>query len=168
MNIIEIEQGLVSIMEDTAKRLRDTRAYTNKERTRVMFTDLTKFFYNNYKTLEVWTCPNDTDHTINGWLFDFTVCDGRTPDDIDKILVALESEWNADFKEIKYDFYKLVQSRALLRVMVFQADDVNQSISDLIKIVAASQMSVSGDRYLFAGWSWGDKNGFTFKPYVKD
>ena len=93
------------------------------------------------------------------------ICEGQTPIDIDKIWVALESEWSLKFDEIKYDFYKLIQSRSMLRVMVFQSLDVAKTNNDLVMILESSQMSVRGDRYLFAGWN--DEDGFRFKLHAK-
>ena len=166
MDINEIEQGMIKVLGDTGKQLVEARAFNNTERTKAVLTNLTKFIYVYDPRLQVWSKRNDVDSTLNGWLYDLTVCDGRSQDDIDKVLVALESEWNADFKEIKYDFYKLVQSRSMLRVMIFQADDVNRTIDDLVKIVGTSAMTLSGDHYLFAGWRWREKEPFIFRPYV--
>ena len=165
MNINEIEQSIINVLRDTGKQLVAACAYSNPERTKTIFRNLTNYAY--VKNLRVWSEPNERDKSINEWLYDFTIYEGQTPIDIDKILVALESEWNGDFKEIKYDFYKLVQSRSILRVMIFQADDVNRTFDDLVKIVDTSAMSLSGDRYLFAGWRWREKDPFIFRPYVK-
>ncbi len=128
-----------------------------------IFTDLTKYAYS--LPLRVWRKKNELDPTLTGCLYDFMMCEGNILIDIDKVWVALESEWSLKFDEVKYDFYKLVQSRSMLRVMIFQSRDVEKTFGDLLKIVETSQMSVCGDRYLLAGWN--DDDGFTFRPHTK-
>jgi hypothetical protein len=91
--------------------------------------------------------------------------EGKAGEDIGKVWVALESEWSPYFEKVKEDFYKLVLGRSMLRVMIFKSRDVEKDISKLVRILETSPMSVSGDRYLFAGWS--EDEGFIFKSHSK-
>jgi hypothetical protein len=163
MNTNDIEQGIIRVISDASQQLIENKNHSDAGWTDGIFTALTKWAYG--LNLWVWSKNNEVDRTLTGFLYDFMVCEGKTGTDIDKVWVAMESEWKLPFDEIKYDFYKLIQSRSMLRVMIFQSKDVERTIGDLINILEKSQMSVSGDRYLFAGWH--DDNGFTFKSHTK-
>ena len=165
MNANDIDQAIIRVIADTAQRLTENRNHSDADWTTAIFTALTKYAYDDLK-LRVWSKKNEVDPTLTGCLYDFMICEGKTPIDIDRVWVAIESEWSLSFNEIKYDFYKLVQSRSMLRVMIFQSRDVERTISDLVKILETSQMSICGDRYLFAGWD-DEKNAFTFKSHIK-
>jgi hypothetical protein len=166
MNTNDIEQAITPLIRAASERLVEQQNRSNADWTAAIFTDLTKYAYGlKLNNLYVWTKKNEVDDTLTGFLYDFMICEGQTPVDVDKVWVALESEWSLKFAEIKYDFHKLIQSRSMLRVMIFQSRDVEGTISDLVKIVEASPMSICGDRYLFAGWS--DDEGFTFKSHSK-
>ena len=155
MNTNDIEQAIIPLIRDAPERLIEQGNHSNADWTTAIFTALTKYAYD--LNLRVWTKKNEKDPTLKGCLYDFMICEGKTPIDIDRLWVAMESEWNPKFDEIKYDFCKLIQSRSMLRVMVFQSRDVERTISGLVNILETSQISISGDRYLFAGWS--DENG---------
>ncbi len=163
MNTNDIEHTIILLIRDTTERLIEQRNHSDADWTTAIFTALTKYAYD--LKLRVWTKTNEIDHTLTGCLYDFMICEGKTHIDIDKVWVAMECEWSLKFDEIKYDFYKLIQSRSMLRVMIFQSRDVERTINDLVNILETSQMSVCGDRYLFAGWS--DENGFSFKTHTK-
>ena len=163
MNTNDIEKAIIRLISDASQRLIENGNHSNAAWTTAIFTDLTKYAYD--LNLLVWTKPNELDDTLNGFLYDFVICEGHTPIDIDKVWVAMECEWNLAFDEIKYDFYKLVQSRSMLRVMIFQSRDVKRTTSDLVSILETSQMSMCGDHYLLAGWS--DEDGFTFTSHTK-
>ena len=163
MTTDQIEQGLIQVITEAAGKLVDARIHNDSAWTGAIFSGLTAYAYS--LNLNVWSRPNEEDATLNECLYDLIICEGRTPTDIDKVWVVLESEWNFDFNEIKYDFTKLTLCRSMLRVMVFQSRTVNRISEDLVKLVDESKMSLTGDRYLFAGWD--DDNGFTFRSHTK-
>lgn len=67
----------------------------------------------------------------NEWLYDLIwYKDDSTKNDVYKpglmeIPLVLESEWDLDFKEIKYDFEKLLLSNSKLKVMICQCHKSN-------------------------------------------
>ena len=68
----------------------------------------------------------------------------------------MEIEWGwggVMFQRIKYDYLKLIQARADLRVMVFQGEGVGATMEQLKSIARSFQSSQPGDRYLCAGWA---------------
>jgi hypothetical protein len=159
MNTSEMEEGIRRAVTDASKRL-------PSDWTDGIFTALTAWVYKDLPSAVVWCKKNEADPTLSGCLYDFMITEpGETRNDIKRVLVALESEWSPYFEEIKYDFYKLVQSRSGLRVMIFQSRDVGKTTRDLMDILEKSPMSVTGDRYLFAGRN--DENAFTFRSHIK-
>jgi hypothetical protein len=80
--------------------------------------------------------------------------------------LALESEWKPN--GVSDDFQKLLVSRALHRVMIFQAKKRGKSediIKGLIEEVKQYRQTQVGDRYLFAPWL-NETNQFEFTVYV--
>jgi hypothetical protein len=61
----------------------------------------------------------------NGWLYDLIwwvePLEGENAGRMTDLVLALESEWKTDLTEIRRDFQKLVQTRALIKVMVTDA-----------------------------------------------
>src|SRR6266436_5105794 len=159
MNTNEMEQGIRRAITDASKPL-------PSDWTDAIFTALTAWVYKDLPSAVVWCKKNEVDPTLTGCLYDFMITEpGETVNDIKCVLVALESEWSQYFEGIKYDFYKLIQSRSVLRVMIFRSRDVEKTTLDLIDILEKSPMSVTGDRYLFAGRN--DQNAFTFRSHIK-
>jgi len=166
-NTDDIEQGIIKVLCDTSKQLADAELNSDRARTEAIFKAITELASSVNLKVRV----TEENKANNAWLYDLTVFDG-TPDDIYKVWVALESEWNPYLDHIKYDFYKLVQSRSMLRVMLFKSDDCHTITNTLVKIVETSEMSESGDRYLFAGWDWEkrhntDNGMFHIRQYTK-
>jgi len=169
MNTNDIEQNISQLIVEASLRLTDNRIHSNAAWTDAIFLALTNFAYKLNPPLWVWTKKNAADTTLNGFLYDFTIREGANTEDrnkIDKVWVAMEIEWKSGWDEIRYDFYKLILGRSMLRVMIFQSRHVEQTISDLVEVLETNSMSICGDRYLFAGWS-DKKNGFTFKSHTK-
>jgi hypothetical protein len=50
--------------------------------------------------------------------------------------------------------------------MIFQANNVSQTMSILKDTIQRSNLSLIKDRYLLAGWN--DNIGFTFELYIKE
>jgi hypothetical protein len=117
MNVNDIEQAIIRVISNASRRLIENRIHSDADWTTAIFTDLTEYAYG--LNLRVWSKRNEVDPTLTGCLYDFMICEGETPIDINKVWVALESEWSLKYDNIKYDFYKLVQSRSMLRVMMF-------------------------------------------------
>jgi len=94
------------------------------------------------------------------WLYDLT-CLEEEGDYLKGIPLVLESEWKNTKKNyeeygIRYDFKKLLVSRADHRVMVLEAESDEKGkdiINQLLQHVQKCRHSMVGDRYLFACWS---------------
>jgi hypothetical protein len=167
MSTKDFEAGFKGVILDATEPLTKNRNQSPAAWTDAIFTALTKYAYDGFPALWVWSKRNEIDRTLTGFLYDFMLCEGggNAGNDIGKVWVALESEWSAYFEEIKADFYKLVLSRSMLRVMIFKSSDVEKAISELVRILETSPMSISGDRYLFAGR--GDDYSLIFKSHTK-
>ena len=89
------------------------------------------------------------------WLYDLCWISYSGHTNIGCIELAMESEWAPSPKEIHDDFVKLVQARAGLRLMIWQArnskemEDIRDVLIDQIHAFAESQC---GDAYLLSCW----------------
>ncbi|WP_417590064.1 hypothetical protein [Owenweeksia hongkongensis] len=133
--------------------------------TKACMETLTSLAYgNNY---HVYGHANIIEPTMNEWLYDMVWC---TPEPqsifhIQKIHLVVESEWKTGKDEQEYDFYKLVQARAELRLFIFQAKSVEDRMNYFKDIVERSSIAQEGDNYLLACWN--DDGGFTFGSFRK-
>ena len=59
------------------------------------------------------------------WLYDLIWFQNSPEKHLEKLVMALESEWSRDPDEILYDFEKLLVARAPLKVMIFQDNGGN-------------------------------------------
>ena len=88
------------------------------------------------------------------WLYD--LCWIRFEDNqIASIELIMESEWIRSFKEVRDDFQKLVQARATLRLMIWQAkssNDMEKHRDVLVRQIQAFRASQQDDSYLFSCW----------------
>jgi hypothetical protein len=71
----------------------------------------------------------------------------------------MEIEWGRGPRNLKeevlVDFYKLVQAKADLRVLVFQGPaPVAPLLDELEKRFRGFRLTTSGDRYLLVGYEW--------------
>ena len=87
-----------------------------------------------------------------------------------ELILALESEWLQNFDDIWDDFCKLVPSRAMLRVMIFEKqtlEAVEKTMEDLEPSIIGFRASQDGDRYLFCGlWSEAQQYRFHYNEYA--
>jgi len=103
--------------------------------------------YTNCKLDEVYR-----DHENYEWVYDIISYSMIEDNILDKVYLVCESEWNSDYKQIKYDFEKLIFARAKVRLIVYQvsSDNYNEYINNFINIIKKSSSCEDGDIYLFA------------------
>ena len=81
----------------------------------------------------------------------------------------MEIEWGFGAKGMREkvitDFTKLIQARALLRVMVFQGNSIESTFNELETMVRQLIGTQIGDRYLLVGWGW-DTDKSHIRPIV--
>ena len=103
------------------------------------------------------------------WLFDLIWVKGNYEENrIERVILAMESEWDRSKGSIDYDFQKLMVVRADLRVMLFNTkkkEKWEEIISSLKEQVKKFSQSQDGDRYLFGGWI-DEKEAFEFEEYT--
>lgn len=136
--------------------------------------ELTRLAYDNYN-YSVYGQKCYMDDTITECLYDMVWYTPKPQDYLPHkyrsilfgdIHLVLECEWKKAIVEIMYDFQKLVQARAERRVMIFQADDTDKTMDLMTDYANSSGHSLSGDRYLFAGYERRDAK-FKFRSFVK-
>ncbi len=90
------------------------------------------------------------------WLYDLTFLE-KDNDRIIEIPLILESEWSPKYENIAYDFDKLLQSKAKIKVMVFQQKNV-QSVKEVFKklkySITSYSKSCSAEVYILCGLNW--------------
>ncbi len=119
------------------------------------------------KRLSYESRARDVDTKDGGeWLFDVTwrkVSRGY----LSSISLICESEW-ATGLGLAYDFEKLLAGRADHKLMVMQsrtANAVENDVDSLIGRISRFQLTVQGERYMFACWVE-EQNRFNFKIHV--
>jgi hypothetical protein len=159
-----------NVVEDTlinvSSNLVNKGVKTDKPWTKAIQLALTSVAYDQFD-LCVYTNKNERDQNINAWLYDLVMyeADDEYCKEIRTINLIMECEWNKSFEEIKYDFYKLIQGRAAHRLLIFQSDNVDNTLNELEKIINFSTIAQKDDRFLLCGWD--NNDGFTFRPVIK-
>jgi len=94
----------------------------------------------------------------SGWLYDHHWREYSGDNILIRIPLVMEIEWGYGktgiFEKVLYDFMKLVQSRADLRVMVFQGNGIDNITDMLIQHVKHFDQIQARDKYIFAGYGW--------------
>ena len=102
------------------------------------------------------------------WLYDIV---WYREDDQSRLLglhLIVESEWDKNYKGIKYDFEKLLVGKADLRMMICQARESEIEVL-LKKFVEAinTHLGIPGERYFFAILNYDTEDQFVYKTYTK-
>jgi hypothetical protein len=89
------------------------------------------------------------------WLYDLVWYENNDNSELLDVPLVLETEWDQDFAGIKYDFEKLLLSKARYKVMVFEGDSttIPEALARLSAMVAHCRLTASGERYLFFAWN---------------
>ena len=102
------------------------------------------------------------------WLYDMIWCKAEEKEGawrmIDVVL-ALESEWSRYLSEIRYDFQKLIQAKARIKVLIsdcISEDDRKSLITD----IECFEQGNMDEIYLFAEYNH-EKKSFDFKTYTE-
>lgn len=105
-------------------------------------------------------CKQKDIRDCSEWLYDF-VCYRENKIGLDNVLFVAESQWMnlwhkyRNFKDIRFDFEKLMLARCQIRIMIFEANneaEIQKYITQLNNIVANSQMTQTNDRYMYMAW----------------
>lgn len=109
-------------------------------------------------------CP-DVEECNAGWLYNL-VWFRNDNDRMVEVPLILESEWSRDWRQVRHDFEKLLQAKAVIKVMVFEEDEKTLNINDLWRkfcdsIRAFGQKSPD-EIYLLAGFCHAAQ-GFLFR-----
>ena len=94
----------------------------------------------------------------NEWLYDMVWYRGVSPGHLREIGMILESEWNRDPYEIRYDFEKLLIAKSPIKVMVFQdyKDNLPQLWSLLETGIRTFKTEPASEKYILAGFKNAD------------
>lgn len=110
-------------------------------------------------------CPHPS-NMRGAWLYDLIWYkeeknDTIWPKRITDVVLALESEWSPYLGEIRYDFQKLIQAKAQLKMLI--CGDIGESgIKALEDDIEAFEPKDSSETYLFAVYNSG-KRMFEYK-----
>jgi hypothetical protein len=86
------------------------------------------------------------------WLYDLVWYKENKVGQLSEVVLIAESEWGKNWKSIKYDFEKLLQSDATYKLMICQCykGKRNQLIEKFNESIKAYKKRKTGDRYLLA------------------
>lgn len=104
------------------------------------------------------------DYFEREWLYDLVWYEEDNHGRLMKLPLVMESEWKTDYHAIKYDFEKLLQAKADLKVMVFQGHNIDDTFRRLHDAITAFKWLHSDDHFLSAGLDW-ENEEFKFYQY---
>ena len=148
-------EAIKCCLNDVAARLGKANRMSNREWTQECLGELAKLGEDEYG-YQAAPCPRCGEH---GWLYDLIWWEGKNGGMTDLIL-ALESEWSPSIRFVRYDFQKLVQARARIKVLISDAlspEDRETLISD----IDSFEQNDNDGVYLFAMYN-GDSKVFDF------
>jgi hypothetical protein len=128
-----------------------------------------KYLNENHKNLTIRSGNSTIQKNLDvqsGWLYDLTALNYDSEGYLINVYLALESEWG-DFAAIFDDFEKLLQSTALNKLMIFNAQDVDEHDTFLTDLVFATKIFDKGiitGNYLLACWV-NSENKFKFTRF---
>ena len=146
-------------LADTAKDLVKAGRMTNNDWTHECLRALADLGESEFK-YNAAPCPRCVEH---GWLYDLIWWKGKKGEMTDLIL-ALESEWSPSIQFVRYDFQKLIQARARIKVLIsdsLKSEDCQTLISDIDNF----EQNENDGEYLFAMYNGNSK---TFEFYSKE
>lgn len=151
---------------EVGKTLIDKRRLTNKEWTHEIIHQLGQLALNHGFTAYPEFTESGDKRKSSEWLYDLTWCkeDKEEPWAFKGVALTLESEWMSDFWNLNYDFLKLVQAKAEVKVFVCNAtsDENQQSLIQNIKNFSPQNVS---ERYLLAFYQFSRDEPFVYKVY---
>jgi len=140
-------------LDNTARMLYKDSKTDYKSWTRAIKTNLLNLAHQTFDYYYYAGTDNDYDITTNEWLYDMVWYEAYDNKKIKRIRLVLECEWSTNFKEIEYDFQKILLAKSDLRVMIFQSLDAESITKSLINMIEQFKQATKGDEYLFAAWN---------------
>ena len=104
----------------------------------------------------------------NEWLFDlvWAIETGQDNWELERLLLVMESEWNRNPDNQRYDFQKLLVARAAIKVFVFQEPDRenhDEKIHEFTRMLKAYKNNDEDEIYFFAGLLYANKGSEEFQ-----
>jgi hypothetical protein len=106
-----------------------------------------------------WVCP-DANQMTGAWLYDLSWYRDKN-EELVEVPMVLESEWSRHWKDIRFDFEKLLQAKAGIKVMIFDEGqtDLEDIWQNLLSSIRAFGKPEEDECYLLAGFC-GNPRGF--------
>ena len=117
LSVEEISASIIKSFNSLPERLRQAGARGDRAWTTQLKNDIGGLGHKN----GWWICPRQYEgYHQCGWLYDLVWYSEDEQHHLHEVFLVLESEWGNQQK-IQYDFEKLLQAKATLKVMIFQA-----------------------------------------------
>ena len=155
-------EAIKECLSNVAKNLNEARRTLNSEWTKACLGELAALGESEFG-YQAAPCPRCGEH---GWLYDLVWWKGEKGEMADLIL-ALESEWSPSIQFVRYDFQKLVQARARIKVLISDAlslEDRETLISDIENF----EQNGNDGEYLFAMYNGDCDNPKEFAFYNRE
>jgi hypothetical protein len=152
-------EAIKECLSNVAKKLNEEHRTLNSEWTKMCLGELAALGESKFK-YQAAPCPRCVEH---GWLYDLIWWKGKKGEMTDLIL-ALESEWSPSIQFVRYDFQKLIQARARIKVLIsdsLKSEDCQTLIADIDNF----EQNENDGEYLFAMYNGNSK---TFEFYSKE
>ena len=100
-----------------------------------------------------WVCP-DPNQMTGGWLYDLSWYRTDINGLLAEVPLVLESEWSQHWTHIRYDFEKLLQAHAQIKVMIFEEgyETVEDISNKLVASITAFGKREPDECYVLAGF----------------
>ena len=153
-------------LTDAATELSSSNHYSCQQWTVEILKRLALLGAQNRQGLSCGVAPN-SENKIGEWLYDLVWWENLIDKDgierMGDVILVLESEWSRASFDLRYDFQKLIQAKAHLKVFISdKLDDYMESLLRADVECFAQKDADEADRYLFAIYDYKQKN-FYFK-----
>ena len=153
--ITELVGNIKIELQETARRLIEKNILSDRAWTQACFSTLSDIGTSQGFVV----APNK--HNCE-WLYDLVwkECDN---DDFKSLVMVLESEWSCIYDKVMYDFLKIVQSTARIKVLICNSFDDN-GMSQFLNAINVYEAKRNDEIYLFAMYTHdGAWKGFNFR-----
>ena len=155
-------EAIKECLRNVAKKLNEEHRTLNSDWTKMCLGELAALGESKFK-YQAAPCPRCGEH---GWLYDLIWWKGEKGEMTDLILV-LESEWSPSIRFVRYDFQKLVQARARIKVLISDALSLEDRETLMSDIKNFKQNENDGE-YLFAMYNGNKANPNEFAFFTRD
>lgn len=164
-NFDEIEADLIKILNDFLKEADKENHTGNVIWTKRIKEEIGRLGHQKEYEVAAGKC----DIGFSEWLFDLVWYQEDEEGRLIRVPLIVESEWSMVYRDIKYDFEKLLVGNAERRLMICQApsERIEELFSKLKEAIIAFKENY-GDRFLIAIYDCQTEDRFHYRTFTKE